>query len=303
MMRPGLRLLLGLLLLAGLIVLVELEIGWRELLRPWRDRPVAPLLLALALVFMSYTLRALRLRAYFPTEMSGRLGCGLRLMLQHNLYNNLLPMRAGELSFPLLMRRYFTIPLERSLPALLWFRVLDLHTLAVFVLVCLPLPWGAGVSWLIAALVLPLPWLLYHSARRLRNLVGRDDAHGWRKGLARLLAGLPQHPGMLASSWLWTIANWTVKLAVFAWILQGFVTLPFDGALLGAISGDLTSVLPINGIAGAGSYEAGVVAGLMPYGVPTREALAGAVNLHLFVLASTLLGGLSSLFIGRGGRS
>ncbi len=302
-MSPRSRRTLAGLLLAGLVVLVESEIGWSELLRPWRDQSPSMLSIALALVFASYGLRAQRLYAYFPEEMAGRWRLGLRLMLQHNLYNNLLPMRTGELSFPLLMRRYFSVPLDRSLPALLWFRVLDLQTLAVLVLVCLPLPWGRPLSLLLAAAILPTPWLVYLSARRLQRLVGASPERGWRRPLSRLLAGLPQSRGRLASSWFWTVVNWTVKLAVFAWILQGFVPLPFEGALLGAISGDLTSVLPINGVAGAGTYEAGVVAGLLPYRVEAREALAGAVNLHLFVLAATLLGGLLSLAIARRGRS
>ena len=38
-------------------------------------------------------------------------------------------MRSGELSFPLFMSRYLEIPVQRSVPALAWFRFLDLHTL------------------------------------------------------------------------------------------------------------------------------------------------------------------------------
>jgi len=72
----------------------------------------------------------------------------------------------------------------------------------------------------------------------------------------------------------------------------------YRAALFGAIAGDLTSVLPIHGVAGAGTYEAGVMAGLLPYGVAPQPALAAAVNLHLFLLGTTLAGGAVSLFIG-----
>ena len=57
----------------------------------------------------------------------------------------------------------------------------------------------------------------------------------------------------------------------------------------GATTGELSSVLPIHGIAGAGTYEAGVLIGLLPWGLDQGLALASAVNLHLFVLGSTLL--------------
>ncbi len=297
MPRPSPRLIIGLLLLAGLLVTVESLFGWHQLLQPWRQQDASALLLALALVFASYLLRSLRLYSYFHTAISGRFLLCTRLMLQHNLLNNLLPMRTGELSFPLLMKRYFAIPTSQSLPALLWFRLLDLHTLAIFVIVCLPMPWGRGLSLAFALLLLPLPWLFFHFAGRLQQHLA--DGEHWRARVARLMNGLPQDRQTLFRSWLWTVSNWLIKLLVFAWILQIFVETPFSGALLGAISGDLTSVLPINGVAGAGTYEAGIVAGLLPFGIDARSALAGAVNLHLFVLTATLLGGAISPFLGR----
>ena len=68
-------------------------------------------------------------------------------------------------------------------------------------------------------------------------------------------------------------------------------------AWVGATVGDLTSVLPFHGIAGAGTYEAGVVAGLAPYGLTPESALPLAVNLHLFILASSTLLGLIAWLI------
>ncbi|VAW96580.1 hypothetical protein MNBD_GAMMA20-1008, partial [hydrothermal vent metagenome] len=47
--------------------------------------------------------------------------------------------------------------------------------------------------------------------------------------------------------------------------------------------------------AGAGTFEAGVVAALLPFGIDAKTALQAAVNLHLFILGSTLLAGLLSL--------
>ncbi len=274
------------------------------MLQPWTQAPITGLLVALALTFVSYGLRAIRLYTYFHTEIGSRWPLCLRLMLQHNLYNNLLPMRAGEISFPVLMSRYFGIPLGRSLPALLWFRLLDLHTLALLVLIALPLPWGRQTSLLLVLLALPLPLVMLRLAHRLRRPQVHvsqvpDGEPRWRAWLQRLLEGLPQGSALFWSSWFWTAVNWVVKMLVFAWVLGLFIELPLTGALMGAISGDLTSILPINGLAGAGTYEAGVIAGLMPYGIDAKIGLAAAVNLHLFMLAATLLGGTASLLVGR----
>jgi uncharacterized membrane protein YbhN (UPF0104 family) len=80
-------------------------------------------------------------------------------------------------------------------------------------------------------------------------------------------------------------------------VLRLFVDIPWSGALLGAVLGDLTSILPVHNIGGAGTYEAGVVAGMLPFGVGASAAIAAAINLHLFLLAATLFGGALSLLL------
>lgn len=290
-----LKTVIGLALLIGLVVLVERAIGWAALLAPWRSLQPGPLAAAIILIFTTYGLRALRVHDYFRHETRGRFAAVLRLSLQHNLLNNLLPARSGELSFPVLMARQFAIPAMRSMPALLWFRLLDLHTLLTGALLVtgdallgpvwtLPL----GLAWLL------LPWLGHRLfARRLARWSLPADRLG--AFLHRLVQALPLEAAPFWRSWLWTLLNWGIKLAVFAWVLELFAPMAFAAAWTGVIAGDLTSVLPVHGVAGAGTYEAGVVAGLLPFGVDARSALQAAVNLHLFVLGCTLLSGLLSL--------
>ena len=289
------RPLVGAVILIVFIPIVEYTVGWARLLAPWREVSLAAIAVAMLLTFVSYWLRAARFYDYFRTDMEGRYALCAKLMLQHNLLNNLLPMRSGELSFPVLMARYFAVPARRSLPALLWFRVLDLHTLGTAALLAL-----YGVSPLITAglaLWLPLPWLLFHfSARARARLTG--PGQGRAAQLAdELLQGLPQGRGAFLRAWGWTLANWFVKLAAFAWVLRLFIEIGWSAAWMGVLAGDVTSVLPIHGIAGAGTYEAGVVAGLLPFGVAAAAALAAAVNLHLFLLGTTLAGGAIALLM------
>lgn len=287
--RPG----VGAVILIVFALIVEYTVGWARLLAPWRDVSLAAIVVAMLLTFGSYWLRAARFYDYFRGEMKGRFVLCTKLMLQHNLLNNLLPMRSGELSFPVLMSRYFAVPARRSLPALLWFRVLDLHTLGAAALLALyrvsPLIVIVLLAWL------PLPWLLFHFSARTQAWLARHH-HGRPARLAaELLQGLPQERPAFFRAWGWTLVNWLVKLAAFAWVLRLFINIDWPAAGMGALAGDLTSVLPIHGIAGAGTYEAGVVAGLLPFGVTATAALAAAVNLHLFLLGTTLAGGAVAL--------
>lgn len=287
---------LALLIFFAFVGWLEHLIGWGRLLAPWLSLSPQALLAALALMLGTYVLRALRIYDYFSPALHGRFVATLRLTLLHNFFNNLLPMRTGEAAFPVLMRRYFDVPVSRSVPSLLWLRVLDLHVL-------LAIGWSAisqrylsdALGGPLLALWLSLPAIAFVMrawlAARLKGRGGRIA------GLARkLIEGLPERPAVFWRAWAWTAVNWGVKLAVMAFIFTRFDPLPWLVTLPGMIGGELGSVLPVHGVAGMGTYEAGVMAGLAPQGVALTAALAAAVNLHLFILGSTVLGaGLARL--------
>lgn len=289
---------LSILFFIAFCLLIEVYFGWAKLLAPWGEQSWTTLLLATGLTYLSYWVRAMRLYDYFLADMRGGFPLCFKLMLQHNLLNNLLPMRAGEVSFPVLMARYFDVGTTRSLPALLWFRVMDLHLLVALALIAGGSFWlDSSQAILLAALWLPLPWLMFLLQARLVHYLAQPSSSRW-KGIAyKMICSLPQDDRAFWHAWGWTVFNWVVKLGVFAWVLQLFLEMPASAAWLGAIAGDVTSVLPFHAVAGAGTYEAGVVSGLMPFGLNAREALPAAVNLHLFLLASTLVGGLLSLLL------
>ncbi len=291
----------GLVLLVLIIIGIERWIGWQTLLEPWYRIAPGTLILATLLTWVSYLARALRVYDYFLPATHGGFTVCLKLTLLHNLINNLLPMRSGEISFPVLMRRYFATPLVKSLAALLWFRFMDLHALGLVALIAL----GSYKleSWLVILSVmywLSLPWWLFQLQQSsqwtgwIQRLPSRFQDH-----IAKAKAGLPQTPSALWRAWLWTLLNWLVKLTVFAWILSLFAPapIPFPVAVLGTTGGDLTSILPIHGVAGTGTYEAGVVAILLPFEIPAETALVAAVNLHLFMLGLSLASGLWALVL------
>src|SRR5215471_7658483 len=140
-LRRG-RLQLSILVFLGLIAAVQYEFGWEAVLGPWRQLPLKGVTIAVLLVLLSYVVRTVRLVAFFAVELRGRFLAALRVNLIHNLWNNLVPT-LGELSFPILMQRYFVIPLARSLPALLWFRLLDLYIVFLLALASLLLSRGS----------------------------------------------------------------------------------------------------------------------------------------------------------------
>ena len=293
------RLQLSILVFLGLTAAVQYEFGWEAVLAPWRHLPLKGIMVAVSLMLLSYVVRTLRLAAFFSVELRGHFPAALRVNLLHNLWNNLLPT-IGEFSFPILMQRYFIISPTRSIPALLWFRLLDLYFVFLLALASLTLSRG---SWRLAGLLTALLTLaipaIYRWSPTTVGYLEQKFKGVLREKLGEIRAALPTSWRLLLLSSWWTLVNWAIKLLVLAWIVQQFLPVNLGQSLLGAIGGELTVVLPVYSIAGAGPYEAGVVAALMPADVAPEEALKAAVNLHLFLLSCTILSGLMSYLLPR----
>jgi uncharacterized membrane protein YbhN (UPF0104 family) len=288
--------LLGGLLLAGLVAWVHHAVGWRALLAPWRELAPSHLAGLLALAALSYVLRAVRAYDALRHLVRGRFPTMLRVTVLHTAANNLLPMRLGEAAFPILVRRHFGLRLTRGTLALVWIRLMDLHVLGVVGIVAVLLSTsGALAAWLLlGAWLLALPL----GVRLLPALGGRVAPEGLAGRVLRAVRETgPGDVPELARLYLWTVLSWIAKLAAFAAITAHFLDAPTGTILAGIVGAELSSVLPFHGVAGAGSYEAAMVAALYPFGVEPRAALAAAVNLHLFLLGVTLLSSLAALLI------
>jgi len=149
-------------------------------------------------------------------------------------------------------------------------------------------PVAQEIKIAVGAALVALPLLVLPLQIAIKEfLLGRESS--WAQKASELMHALPDSAWSYSRALFWTIINWALKLAVYTWLLQQFTNIEFFQSWMGATAGELSSVLPIHGIAGAGTYEAGVLVGLLPWGVENDVALAAAVNLHLFVLGSTLL--------------
>jgi uncharacterized membrane protein YbhN (UPF0104 family) len=280
----------SLLLLVALLWLVERAYGWQAVLVSWKVIPLQSLLIAMSLMLLSYLLRALRFYDFFHSHCQGQFLRLTRITVLHNFFNNLLPMRSGEAAFPLLMKSHFNSPLRQTIPALLWLRLLDLYALLVLAGISLQahLGWSMEVRTGLFVIAIGVPLLILPIQKRIQTFLHQHSSPKLNK-LVVLMTALPDSPWPLVRALFWTFNNWALKVAVFSWLLQQFMPISFYQAWVGASTGELSSVLPIHGLAGAGTYEAGIVAGLLPWHIDASAALAAAVNLHLFVLGSTLL--------------
>jgi uncharacterized membrane protein YbhN (UPF0104 family) len=245
----------------------------------------------MAAVIGTHALRAARLCAEWGPRIGLRFGAAWRLQVLHNAAVNTLPMRAGEAGYAWLLHRDHGVRLSESLPSLVWLRVQDaLMLLAWTWLMLAPLPLGARAGLLLIAMVAVARWapgLLQGMARKLPRKL--SEALASRRGGVR--------------SWLCSAGNWTLKLVAVAALLLPLAGLSISAALQGALAGELAALLPLQGPAGLGTYEAGVLGGSL-WGSPvaatpafTSSLVAAALLVHaLWFLTGLLAAALTLMF-------
>ena len=270
--------------------------------------------LTLAGLLFSYGLRAARLQVVLDLDAHHRpphrwLGLrtdSLRVILMHNAAVNLLPMRAGELSFPWLASRELGMSLPRAVACLMWMRVQDLLILLMLG-ICLwpgvPLAWrGAALlamwaGWFVANAVMRR-WFAQHA-----ETPAEAQAGGLRRVLHKLRHALFEPAHHRPAAWLLTLANWGVKLAAGACLLASITGSPWSTAWAGALGGELAAVVPLQGPAGFGTYEAGVWAGMAAHLPSQSPALALAVSaalaLHVCFLLCAVVAGAVALLLSK----
>ena len=227
---------------------------------------------------MSFVLRGRRVQQEWHWRRPVSLLTAIRLVLLHNAAVLVLPFRAGEAGYPLLVKQVFAAPLGQSLRSLMWLRIQDTGILGLLLVWLWPdLHWGWPVLCsciLLGLVMLPAHYWLW--------LLNRRSA--WARVLRKLL-----HRRAPRSAWLLSLGNWVCKLCVVALLLSSLLAIPIQAAFQGALGGEWAGLLPLQGPAGLGTYEAGVwlAAGIKDADV-AAQLPAAALLVHVFCLAISL---------------
>lgn len=276
-MRRGLMLSLGWALGLGLLAWLLRHVDALDMLD--RAQAVSPMvwLLTTGLWLLSFVFRGWRVRQEWHWRKPVGLGTALRLTLMHNAAVLLLPFRSGEAGYPWLVRQVFGARLSVALRSLVWLRVQDACILGVLGV----LLWPNTPLWLMWVCPLVLVSLVMLPSHGWLKLLKRRD--WWAKALRHVL-----HRRATRAAWLLSLGNWCCKLVVVALLLGQLLSLTWWSGLQAAIGGELASLLPIQGPAGLGTYEAGVWLGAGLSSASTEAVAGAALLVHLFCLAVSL---------------
>jgi hypothetical protein len=217
-----------------------------------------------------------------------------------------MPLRAGELGYPLLVQQTFGANWRDALRSLLWLRFQDVVVLGV--LAALLWPGLPALGRVLVLCALALPFVL--PKRVWRWVLSR------RFWLVAQLRRLMHRRGSPAGWWL-SAGNWVLKISVVGALLHILLPVPVTGsasgsgswglgqALSAALGGELAALIPVQGPAGLGTYEAGVwlLSGLPLAVAPLMAVVALAVHVFCLVVSLALAGAwsLGSAWVGLNG--
>lgn len=272
------------LIIAGLLLFWMLSDGrFQEAFARLFAIPAGVALTVLLSQAFSYYCRARRIAGEFRRSAAIPFTQYLRISLLHNFSVNIVPFRGGELMLPFLLRRV-GIPGARAIATLIWLRVQDALVLAMLAL----LLWPEIALWLrstaIIGLILAIA-LFRFTASRLR---APQRAPGLQKWFDAMTDALDAP----LASWAWSISNWTAKLFGLSILLAALTGSDLPVASLGALGGELSALLPVQGVGGFGTYEAGVAFGLIGHLGDWTATLVPAFALHCFTLMFAAASGM-----------
>lgn len=286
-----LKLLLATILLIVTIGIAASLLDLKAVVTALTSLPIQTAVVIFLLGATSWLLRGLRTWILFEQlPLTESLG----ISFVHNTANNLAPMRLGELALPALARWLGNVEFSVGLTGLLWIRLLDLLSL-VGISICIVFLPTAGTIMLalLAALVFLTPLLITLLVPKTQQIRLPQILEQARSQLIYEA----QNGKRLHRMWRLTILAWLSKIMGMGVLLATLSGIPMTDVITTILGAELSSILPIHGLAGAGSYEAGGIIGSTLMGLSPVLALEMTIQLHIYVLSLTAVFGILGVLL------
>lgn len=276
----------GIILLSALFYAVDANYGWSEVFAAWQSVPLSTIVISYSLFICSHILRSARI--YFllssnrnKLEFKSHFPIVIKASSIHQFLNNLLPMRMGELALPVLLKRYFDVSWGKGLSKLIWLRVFDALIMGSVAGIVFAAFFYANIYLGLIALTLAL------GIGALVIVIGKLKGKKLNTVLSTFVEAAPPTRKSGLTLVIMTLLAWLTKLAALVLMVQALGGMQIMAALSAIVSVEFGALLPVNGIAGAGNFEATFSVGASLFQSFSGSVLGVAVNLHFFVFLST----------------
>ncbi len=271
---------------------------------------IDPRYIVIGLVFYVLTSLFRALRFYILLNKQVRIQDIFNVVCIHNMMNNILPARTGEISYIFLLKKYYDTKAGEGIATLLVARVFDfisislLFFISVFMIKDLPEIMTKGIWFIFIIFVLVVVFLsvlLYYSisflnsARTIFRKFGLEEKryidYILRKG-TEMVYSFEKIRSIKALSLIFLLS---FIILIFNYILVYIllrsmnILLPFQLVIIGATFMLLTTVLPIYGVGGFGTTEGFWILVFVPLGLKIETAIVSGFSYHIIIFLYFLI--------------
>ena len=266
---------------------------------------IDPLYLSVGFGFyvLSYFFRALR----FHILLNRKVGLKdlFTIVCVHNMVNNILPARTGELSYIYLLKKHHNKTAGEGIATLFVARVFDMITIVILFFlstVFVPNPFGIMIeaTWviifLIFLIILLLLIIIYKGRafvillRGMVNHFGMDQTHIVDYIFRKMDETIESFSCMHRSTFIWSalvsIVIWIVLYSVnYTLIIAMGINMTFWTVLFASTFALITTILPIQGVGGFGTMEGGWTIGFLAMGLTKEVAISSGFSVHIIIIS------------------
>ncbi len=301
---------LSVLISAALIVFLLTKINVKDIVQTFRQ-----IYLPALLVYGAFSLSALSLRAWRTRRLLSPLFISWKnvflVTFIRNGFEDLLPARLGSLSYIYLLNKSLGFPIETAASTFVVAFVLDFLTLSPFLMASIllagwggtnipgPLLFAIALAYflLVSAIlwkIVPVSKIFLNIYERILRFLKAADAAWARRSLEKFrltidsLSGIQGRKDIIplfSLSFFIRLAKYLSLYALLVAVLHsygfGFEDLSFWKTILGITAAEMTSALPVKGLADFGTWESAWALAFSLMGLDLKYAVLSGIAVHV----------------------
>ena len=269
----------------GFLYLFYKIVGFDKLIKFFTELSFINIIFAFFLYVLSYITRTIRWQITLSIKGFWKL---FKITSFNTVFNIFLPFRTGELSFFYMLKKE-NIPVSESALSFFSVRAFDGIALITVFLVSYLIYSGYFLLSILVFILMPFSFYVF---KGILSFIKKDKIKNFKENVLTIKN--------IFSLYLLSIFTFIFKFTGFYLVLPPSINLSYIEAFIASSAGDLTTILPIHGLAGIGTYEGGYAGILILMGIDKESALIASVFVHIFILlGSALLGIFSFVFLRR----
>ncbi|MGC9189025.1 MAG: lysylphosphatidylglycerol synthase transmembrane domain-containing protein [Sulfurihydrogenibium sp.] len=247
-------------------------VGFDKVLKFFSLLTLNQILAAFVLYLISYVARTVRWQYTLSIKDFYKL---FKLTVYNTFFNIILPFRTGEVSFFYMLKKE-NIHIVESTMSFIITRFFDgISLLGLFLWAYLTYK-GFYILGILAFIVSPFSFFVLLIVFRF---IKHEKVKEYYKGMVNFRN--------IVMVYALSILTWLFKFSAFYIILPKETKITLLESVMASSLADLTTVLPIHGLAGIGTYETGYISILIFLNVPKEVAFLSAFLVHMFIIVSS----------------